>query len=186
MIRAKVLAMCVCPAAVVPPTILAVSPPARHAFAHALHHAANRLDHKALPYAEQRLATALPCAPSIVAGRTGLPVTGGDVIGGTGAALASSPPADTPSIFAANDSANRFGYGVGGYGGGIGGYGGGGGYSGGGAGDGSQPPTPLTHLVLPPPAVSGAPEPAAWMFLVVGFGLIGAIGRRRPPVSARE
>ena len=185
MIRAKVLAMCVCPAAVVPPTILAVSPPARHAFAHMLHHAANRLDHKA-PHGEQRLASALPCAPSIVAGGTGLPVTGGDVIGGTGAALASSPPADTPSIFAANDSANRFGYGVGGYGGGIGAYGGGSGYSGGGAGDGRQPPIQLTHQVLVPPAVSGAPEPAAWMFLVVGFGLIGAIGRRRPPVSARR
>lgn len=114
-----------------------------------------------------------------------MPVTGGDVIGSTGAAQLPSPPGDTPSIFAANDSADRYGYGVGGYGGGIGGYGGGGGYNGGGAGDGRQPPTPLTHQVLPPPAVSGAPEPAAWMFLVVGFGLIGVIGRHRPLLSAR-
>ena len=186
MIKVKVLAMCVCPAAVVPPTILAVSPPARHAFAHVLHHAANRLDHKALPHGEQRLALALPCTPSIVAGGTGMPVTGGGIIGSTGAAQLFSPPGDTPQIFAANDSAGRYGYGIGGYGGGIGGYGGGGGYSGGGAGDGRQPPTPSTHQVLPLPAVSGAPEPAAWMFLVVGFGLIGAIGRRRLPLSARE
>ncbi len=115
-----------------------------------------------------------------------MPVTGGALIGNTGAAQLSSPPGDAPSIFATNDSGDRYGYGGGGYGGGIGAYGGGGGYGGGGAGETRQPPTPLTHQVLPPPAVSGAPEPAAWMFLVVGFGLIGAIGRRRPLLSARE
>ncbi|WP_368039992.1 PEPxxWA-CTERM sorting domain-containing protein [Sphingomonas bacterium] len=29
-----------------------------------------------------------------------------------------------------------------------------------------------------PTPVSGAPEPAAWAFLVVGFGFVGAMARR--------
>ena len=45
-------------------------------------------------------------------------------------------------------------------------------------------PGPAGNPVGPPDssgsAVSGAPEPAAWAFMVIGFGLVGAIARARP------
>lgn len=69
MIKAKLLAMCVCPALGAPPAILAVSPPARHVVVHALQHAARRLDHH-VPSLGPAPGTALaaaapPCAPAI-------------------------------------------------------------------------------------------------------------------------
>lgn len=44
MIKAKLLALCVCPAVATPPAIVAASPPARHAVARAVLHVADRLD----------------------------------------------------------------------------------------------------------------------------------------------
>lgn len=178
--------MCVCPVAVAPPAILALHAPARHAVARIMHRAANRLDHKADAVGEYRPVAELPCAPSI-AGGTGLPVSGGDVIGDIGGdgQLAAVPL--VPTTLASNGYADRNERG--GYGVGIGGIGGGGFIGGGGGGEGGdarQPPAPLTHQALPVSAVSGAPEPAAWVFLVTGFGLVGAIARRRSGVVRVE
>lgn len=69
MIRAKLLAMCVCPAIAAPPAILAVSPPARHTVAHVLHHVAGRLDHRVPPVAALPAVVVAsvppPCPPAI-------------------------------------------------------------------------------------------------------------------------
>ncbi len=132
-----------------------------------------------------------------MAGGGGLPIIGGEVIGDIGGPGSLLPaPTTTPAAFTANGNTGRYdyvggtgggGFGGGGYGGG--GYGGGGGGSGGGgggSGDTRQPPAPLTHQALPVSAVSGAPEPAAWVFLVIGFGLVGAIGRRRSGIGRGE
>lgn len=204
MLKAKVLAMCVCPViAAAPPTVLAVHAPARHAVAHLLHRAAHRLDPTpvAAPAPAPLIAAALPCAPSLAAGG-GLPVVGGTVIG---AGVDGIGP-----IGNASDGSARLGYAaaVGGGGGGTGGFGGGGGLGGGGAGalgggapvssqlpiaSGSSPVLPastgpLGGMTGPLPsgsgsAVSGAPEPAAWAFMLTGFGLVGAFARTGRPLA---
>ncbi len=201
MIRSKLLALCVCPAVAAPPAILAVHAPARHAVAHLLHHAANRLDgpHRAsAPAPVVAAALPLPCAPSLAAEGGGLPVVGGGLIGG----------GDLPSPAMANGGGVTFttagitaGIGGGFAGGGGGGGGAGGGGSGGSGGGGGTPSGPginpggaigetaMVPLIGPtgpsvpiatgsPIAISGAPEPATWVFLVTGFGLVGAIARR--------
>lgn len=204
MLKAKALAMCVCPVLAAPPAVLAVHAPARHAVAHMLHRAARHLD----PAPERAPAiaaapVALPCAPSLAGTGGGLPVVGGAMIGGI-------PEGSAAAALAASDAsgyAGRYGSSSGGYGGYGGGGGGGGGY-GGGSGDsggigGGAPamtpvsaPVPVTPPGVPLPgsgmgtlpaglptttgsAVSGAPEPAAWAFMVVGFGLVGALTRGR-------
>lgn len=65
--------------------------------------------------------------------------------------------------------------GTGGSGGPIG-SGPGGGPTGGGTGTGGTPP-PVTG---PPPPVAAVPEPATWLTMLVGFGLVGGTLRRRP------
>ncbi len=71
MIKAKLIALCVCPAVTAPPAIMAVSPPARHAVAYVLHRAARRLDHTPRAAAQPPLVAALaapaPCPPVIAA-----------------------------------------------------------------------------------------------------------------------
>lgn len=191
MLKAKVLAMCVCPVVAAPPAILAVHAPARHAVARVLHRAAQRLDPAPAPRAMPAVAAALPCAPSLVADGGALPVVGGALIGGSG-------DEDELALLTAGDasfSGGRgygSGYGGGGYGGGGGGGGGYGGAHGGGGGTtpGNARPTggipigPINPPTTGPAApVSGAPEPTAWVFLVIGFGLVGAIARRRPNVA---
>ena len=84
MIKSKVLAMCVCPALAAPPTILAVSPPARHAVVHVLHHAANRLERHVAPFPTAPQTAAIPCAPSLAAADGSSPVAGSAVGGGLG------------------------------------------------------------------------------------------------------
>ena len=231
MIKAKILAMCVCPAIAAPPAIIAVHAPARHAVAHLLHRAAHRLDRSepGPAAAAAPVAVAAACAPVVATGGSGgtAPLVGGSLIGGAGG--------DAGLVLASAGGAPFEGStGVGDYGGGGGGYiGGGGGASGGGGGaggapggtTGSPPATGLTTIggssggapvapagpaspttpgtgmttmpTLPtgpttlPPAggsaspVSGAPEPAAWAFLVVGFGLVGAIARGRASTARR-
>lgn len=188
MIRAKVLAMCVCPVVAAPPTLLALHPPARHAVAHMLHRAARRLDHEPTP-APLAAAVPLPCAPSLASADGELPVVGGALIGGNNEV--------GPLAFANNSPSTGIG---GGYGGGgfFGGGSGGSGVGGGGGGTSGTGPsvvptgvtpvgvTPVVGVPFTPPGalpigapvqVSGAPEPATWLFLVVGFGLVGAITR---------
>ncbi len=211
MIKAKVLAMCVCPVIAAPPAIIAVHPPARHAIAHLLHRAARRLD----PAPVVRSAPGpLPCAPSLAAGDGALPVVGGALLNG-------APPVQLVSAPLGGGIGSLYPADLGPSGGGGGFYGGGAGLTGGGgvggsvgsiggAGPGGPQPggsgsttTPAGGTapgtvglpigvppvgigpggVLPPTgatAVSGAPEPSAWVFLVIGFGLVGAIARARP------
>ncbi len=134
MLKAKVLAMCVCPTLAVPPAVIAVHAPARHAVAHLLHRAAHRLDRaEPVPAVAATPAAALPCAPSLAAAGGGgaLPVVGGSSIGGTGEAgliLAATGEAASPGLgFSGGDN----GYSGGGFGGGGGGGGGGFGSGGG-------------------------------------------------------
>ncbi len=193
MLKAKVLAMCVCPAAVAPPAIIAFHPPARHAVAHLLHRAANRLDHPRVA------AVALPSACLPIAG--GVPAIGGPGEAPAGGiALAALGP--TPLLASALPAAPGVGIadvGPGGYGGGYsgggGGYVSGGGYVGGGGGGGGiggdvgTPPIRGGEATVAPPTnvspaggapgVSGTPEPGTWLLFVGGFGLVGVMARRR-------
>lgn len=201
MIKAKLLAMCVCPALAAPPTILAVSPPARHAVAHVLHRAANRLDHHSPSAAAAPPPAALSCTPSLTAADGGLPVVGsegGGSLGGLGGGLAGI--GDTPGGQSGGESGFADGYGGGGGGGfgiGVGGGGLPGPMSSGTlvAGGGSPsapagppapgvPVVPVTFPLHAPLPVSGpagptstAPEPAAWLLMVAGFGVVGGVVR---------
>lgn len=217
MIKAKLLAMCVCPAIATPPAILAVHAPARYAVAHLLHRTAARLDH-GTPVAKlaSAPAAALPCTPSLDGAGGGLPVTGGDLIGGgDGFTVASAAQAG-----GLPDGGGGFGGSSGDSGGFVGGSSGsgpsGGGVTGGmvsgsgglpgsssgpnnvgsmggtvGGGDLPLLPGGLSPVLpgsgypssLPSP-VSGAPEPTTWAFLVIGFGLVGAVSRRDRRVIA--
>ena len=51
--------------------------------------------------------------------------------------------------------------------------------------------TPLNDLRIPRPghgsqAVSAVPEPAGWLLMLVGFGLLGAMNRRSSPQPLRN
>lgn len=197
MIKAKLLALCVCPVLATPPAILAVNRPARHAVAHLLHHAANRLDgHLPTPVAPPALAAA-ECAPLVTAssGGGGLAAPGG--IGGSGGGFA--PGIGLGANGAAPDAASPIGgggfSGGGGFGGGGGGGSGGGGSGGGGSGvpiagggtlPGSTPTFPGTPLPSPPAgsttAMGSVPDPAIWAMMVAGFGVVGVSLRYRRPL----
>ena len=205
MLKAKLLAMCVCPVLATPPAILAVHLPARHAVAHLLRRVAHRLDASAKP--DTPAAVAVPCTP-VVAGGGAVPVGGlGDLAGGTGIVPVWSPTlAGSPiSGYTGVDNFGGGNVGGGGYtGGNVGDGGGFGGPSGGPSGPagGSSggaispvsppglpvPGTPTAGLlpIGPVTQISGAPEPTTWLFLVVGFGLVGALVRttRRPMAAA--
>lgn len=181
MLKAKLLAMCVCPAVLAPPAIIAVHKPARHAVAHLLQRAALRLDDRvAAPSAAPVVQYAnIPCAPTLAdAGGAAVPS-----IGGVG--LASLVP---EGAIYGDASHPGGGIGFGGGGGFIGG-GGGGGTGGSGGGGVTTPGLPGTPLTTPPPAGGGiggmtppstgatmgsVPEPATWALLVTGFGVVGA------------
>lgn len=49
--------------------------------------------------------------------------------------------------------------------------------------------TPFTPVLFvpppPPPSSSAVPEPGTWMMMLLGFGMLGAAMRGRPPVRAR-
>ena len=153
---AKLIAMCVCPALAAPPAIMAVSPPARHRVAHALHRAADRLEPR---HALAQAAASLPCAPVIAASFTPLHLAD---------ALPAAPPAEIgpetiPPILGARNI--------------ITGGSGSGGIPGGGGG---AIPVPA----LPP--VEGVPDPATWMLLGAGFITLGVAVRRRRPWPAQQ
>lgn len=169
MLKAKALALCVCPVVAAPPTILAVHPPARHAVAHLLHHAANRLDrspaHRAAPVA----AAPLPCAPSL-ASAGGLPVTGGSIIGSVAAQPAVAAVDTTPGRF---DGTSLYGSDVGGsaIAGSIGGAFGGGPFGGGLLGGGGPAGAPDRGSVTG--GAPGSSGPAGGALPVSGPGAVG-------------
>lgn len=202
MLKAKLLAMCVCPAVLAPPTILAVHRPARHAVANLLQRAAHRLDDRvpaAIPAPATLQYANIPCAPTLAE------AAGSDVPVISGVGLARLSPADQAIYGDAALPGSGLGGGGfflgGGGGGGGGGTGGGGG--GGGSGPGSStnpvltpvsttPSTPLPSIGgsigLVPPSVGGTmgsvPEPATWALLVTGFGVVGAGLRYKRVVTA--
>ena len=197
MIRSKLLVMCVCPALAAPPAILALSPPARHAMAHVLHRAANHLDHHETPVPGQRQFAIVPCAPSLAAADYGLPVvsSGSGDIGGIGGPHLFSSLGDTADSSGPGQATLRSG----GYAGGGGGYIGEGG--GGSPGLTSGPTIsgvsvlPVTFTIPglqlisnPSNSASPTPEPAAWLLMVAGFGIVGCAVRlkRRPPLPCPE
>ncbi len=139
MIKAKALAMCVCPVVAAPPTVLAVHPPARHAVARILHHAANRLDRHpepaSPPPATAAPAVALACGPPVGGGSGMSALAGGDDAGTSlTVALSTQNPGDGPTTATPISNAAST-YAGGGSGGGPyrGSGGGGGGFSGGGS-----------------------------------------------------
>lgn len=206
MIKAKILAMCFCPALAAPPAILAVSPPARHAVAHVLHHAANRLEHRAAPVANAPQLALLPCTPSLVASDGALPIVGSTGLGGIGGADLASL-----GILPASNGSGQTAFGGGSGYGGSSGFGGGGGMtaspadashgasiargetlpaSGTGPTSAQAPVVPVSFSASSPPPVFGsgssastAPEPAAWMLMITGFGMIGAVVRMKRPAE---
>jgi len=180
MLKAKLVALCVCPAVLAPPAIVAVHRPTRHAVAHLLQRAAHRLDN-GVPAASPAPAqyANIPCAPTFAdTAGTGVPT-----IGGVG--LATLLPPDG----AIYGDASRAGSGSGGGGGFF--LGGGGGGAGGGGGGGVPGATsgailtPVTTaptdtaggVIGAPPSVGGTmgsvPEPGTWALLVIGFGVVG-------------
>jgi hypothetical protein len=201
MLKAKLVALCVCPAVLAPPVIIAVHRPARHAVAHLLQRAAHRLDDRvpAIVSAPATQYANIPCSPTLAdaaVGGGGAPMTGG--IG-----LASLAPADQ-SIYG---DASRPGNGIGGGGffvggGGASGGGGFGGGGGGGSGGGKLSSGPILGPVSTPPAtilsggiagmippsvgstMGSVPEPATWALLVTGFGVVGAGLRTKRTVAA--
>lgn len=182
MLKTKLLALCMCPAVLAPPAILAVHQPARHAVAHLLQRAAHRLDDHvpaieapgpSIRYAE------IPCAPTLAE-------AGG--AGGSRLALDGFFASLLPTNGLVYGDASRYGSGIG-FGGGVLGIGAGIGGGGGGV-TGSfspigTPGTPPTVATLRPgdqtiatrpsrvgPTAS-VPDPSTWALLMTGFGAVG-------------
>ena len=170
MISAKLAALCLCPALVATPAVLATHPKARHAVAHLLHRAADRLEtpHRASP---TQFASA-PCLPGAIAGGLGhgLAAPLSSFAAGSARGIPTLPmPAgdvssDVPGLTAFNP-----GGGSGVVAGGGGGFGGSSGGGGGGYGSAGMTPTP----------VAGVTEPQSWALLITGFGATGVMLRGR-------
>ena len=194
MLKAKLLAMCVCPALLTPPAILAVHKPARHAVAHLLHRAAEHLDQAPPP-----MVAAVDCLPVVAGGVApeGVPPVG-EIALPAGLAAPVGGYSGSSALYPATYTG---GPGGGFVGGGPGSFGGGGGGGGGGGvtpgtissslpntgtsssmPEGTSPPTPktsgtpVTSLSTPSATV---PEPAAWLLMVIGFGAVGVAVRTR-------
>lgn len=174
MISAKLAALCLCPALVATPAVIATHPKARHAIAHILHRAADGLEAPAAA-APVRFASA-PCAPSFGTA----PLSAGLVAPISSTVEASAFGVDALPIPIANlggSDVSRMTLfnpsgGIGSSGGGIGG----GGIGGSGAGSGSSG-------VAPTP-VAGVTEPQNWALLVTGFGATGMLLRARRTAAA--
>lgn len=201
MLKAKLLAMCVCPALLAPPAILAVHKPARHAVAHLLHHAAERLDQAPPP-----MVAAVDCLPVVAGGGPGVPGVGEVALpAGLLAPIGgyNGEPGFYPATYTGGPGGGFVGGGPGSFSGGDGGGGGGvpGTTSGGSPGTGISPvtpsgtspapgSTPVTPVTPGLPITNGGtpsatvPEPAAWLLMVVGFGAIGIAVRTRRPTLA--
>ncbi len=189
MLKAKLVALCVCPAVLAPPAIVAVHRPTRHAVAHLLQRAAHRLDH-GVPAALSLAAAPdakVSCIPTLAdaAGSGDVPT-----IGGVG--LVSLVPADGAILGDASRGGNGPGSGGGFFPGGGGGGGASGGGFGGGGGVSTNMPGITTSAVLTPVSIGSTvsgnvgglppsvgstmgsvPEPGTWALLVTGFGVVG-------------
>ena len=166
MLNSKLVAMCICPALLVPPAVLAVHKPARHATARLLHRAAARLDPAPAPSA----VIAPPCTPTFASSADASGPSGLDApvnLGPFGSSAA-GVPAGLSATAGASDTFASFG-GSGGGGGSLQGV--------------LAPPvsnlpgiTPDTGTTGP---VSGVPEPESWALMIIGFGLSGSALRWR-------
>lgn len=167
MLRTKLLAMCVCPALLAPPTILAVHKPARKAVARVLHRTADRLDRRSTPAVPVTQYAALPCAPVLAGTGDGLLLGAGGFGGGLPVTSLTGFGGDNGSSTGGGAPAMPVS---------------GGGFVGGGGGGGSglvvAPASPLPIGSAPTP-VSGVPEPQSWALMIAGFGAVGATMRGR-------
>lgn len=163
MLKSHIAALCICPALLAPPVLVAVHKPARHAVAHLLQRAATRLDDHPAPATPAPPVTPalpayanVPCAPTL-----------GDASGPIEGVLL---PFAVPQL-ASGGSSNDVWVPV--TGGGVGGFGGG--YFG------SAPTPPMLPSapggIVTPPPMSSAPEPAAWALMVTGFVMVGGVVR---------
>lgn len=195
MVSSKLVALCVCPALLAPPVVLAVNKRARHAVARVLHRAANRLDHAPDPAPVQY--AALPCAPTFAGDGDGVLLPAGG--------LGSFRPLDNRFASASPGDGGGFtpvSFGGGGHGGGSGGNPGGGGTGGpvvapaspsppiaGGGDNGGEIVRPTSPTVRPPASQTNVPvatvaEPRTWAMLIAGFGAVGAALRHRRLAAA--
>ena len=196
MLTSKLVALCVCPALLVPPVVLAVHKPARHAVARILHRAADRLDQHRPPPAP--VVADVPCTPTFADAGTARDFVGNEQPGGRGADAMGSP--DQLAGVQSGYLSEPNGKSGGGFGGPDRSYGGGGAIAPGPApvpvvpGDGS-PVVPLPPLGPDLPSstvpgsdipVSGVPEPESWALMLLGFGMVGGAVRWRIVASARR
>lgn len=166
--------MCVCPALVATPAVLAVHKPARHAVARSLHRLADNLD--AAPRARAVPAVqyaSLPCEPVLAGGPSGslldASLPGGLGGPGLGGPLAFGGPQPGRTLaYSGTPSVGSGGFGV---------PGGGGGAGGGGTVPGSPPAGGGGGSGLP--VVAGVPEPESWAFMIAGMGAVGGVLRYR-------
>ena len=189
MLTSKLVALCVCPALLAPPVVLAVHKPARHAVARILHRAANRLDHG--PAVHSAPVAAVPCQPTFGEAGGGLP--GSDQLGGD-VPIGFGSPSDAGGTatgfgYSSSLSSQGSGYATASGGGGLGAGLGSNSASSPGSSNGSNPGS---VALLPPGSslqpslpgeidvpVSGVPEPESWALMIVGFGLVGSAVRWR-------
>ena len=173
MLPAKLAALCLCPALVATPAVIATHPKARHAVAHLLQRAADRLE---TPYrASPTQFASAPCVPGATAGGLGdglaAPLSSFAAGSALGIPILPMPAgdlgSDVPGLTAFNPGGGSGGVAGGGGFGGSGGGGGGGG--GGGYGSPGMTPTP----------VAGVTEPQSWALLLTGFGATGVMLRGR-------
>lgn len=153
------LALCVCPPAVMT-AMVASSPPARHHVAKAVRHALRRPEPPA-PAARPVQLAAAPCAdgPMQVAQGSGLSMPGG--VGSDGFTV---PPLALPGSLA----------------GGLPGAAGQGPLPAFGSPEQSFAGLVQPQLSLPaPPPMAAAPEPGQWALLTIGFGAVGTAIRAR-------
>ena len=182
MIKNHLMALCVCPALLAPPAVLAVNTPARHAVAHVLHLAADRLDRhpaaRASPAAEF---AALSCTPTFAGLGEGLKFKASSVDGG-GASIAPLALALTASDAAASSTSarhNRLVVADDGFFTASGSTFPAGPAGPGGSSDPAAPPVSPILPAQPSLPVSGVPDTHNWVQMIAGFGLVGSTLRWR-------
>ncbi len=172
MFSAKMAALCLCPALVATPAVIATHPKMRHAVAHFVHRAADRIDPPVIAAAEPighcpaSYASEGPGGQgsSTPAGLTGLAPQDLSALQGAGAPI--------------GGGYSGFGTGAGSFGSspvsGIG-------------GSGLAPPAPTgpdNGIVTTPTIPDGVTEPQNWALLVTGFAVTGMLLRGRRPKAA--
>lgn len=179
------MALCVCPALVATPAVIATQPKARHAVAHVLHRAADRLE---TPHAEHSAAPvpicpAVSAAPGGIAAAPALPLSGDPAALATPVPGLASPQAAPDGFIASSFGGPVLGI-ASGRPGNIGSP-----PEGGITAIGTTPSTLATPVAAINPVTTadpqaGVPEPESWALLVSGFAVTGLLLRARRRTAA--